>query len=98
MRPSKGTPTDLNMYVFDQELTKGGGIIHQMEVTAIPHMRRIINAGYVEPVPGAKRGVWRASPLGIEALMQWRAETLARERARGRAMGRVSRRRTSARR
>jgi hypothetical protein len=94
MRPSKGTPTSLNMYVFDQELTKGGGIIHQMEVTAIPHMRRIINAGYVEPVPGAKRGVWRASPLGIEALMQWRAE----ERARGRVMGRVSRRRTSARR
>lgn len=73
MSTKKGTPTDLNMYVFDRELSAGGGVISEIPSTSLPHMRRILAAGYIEQAPGAKRGVWVATDAGIAALERYRA-------------------------
>lgn len=85
MKKPKGTPTDLNMYVFDRELRAGGGIIKDLPATSIESIRRILKAGYLEPAPGAQRGYWVASEAGKAALAAWR-ETPA---------GRLSRTQTS---
>lgn len=79
--------TDLNMYVFDREIELGGGIIQNVPSGSIPHLRRILAAGYLEEVPGARQGVWRASPEGIEALLAWRKTALVRHGHPGRAGG-----------
>lgn len=73
MAKRSATPTDLNMAVFDREITAGGGVIQQLPAPSVPHMRRILDAGYLEPVEGARTGVWRASAAGREALARYRA-------------------------
>ncbi len=79
-------PTDLNMWVFDKLVVAGGGIIEKMDSVDIPHMRRILDAGYLMQAPGAKRGVWMASPEGTAALLEWRAK----EASKGRSLGRFA--------
>jgi hypothetical protein len=70
-RPPKGTPTDINLYVLDREITEGKGVIGLLPPTSIPHIRRCLKAGLLEPA-GA-RGTWKLSPKGVEALEHWRA-------------------------
>ena len=69
-RPSVIVPTALNIWVLQQELDKTpDGVIHRVPATAAPHLRRIIQAGWLEPVPGKDRA-WQVSAKGTAGLAE----------------------------
>ena len=78
-RRPKGEPTDLNIMVLDdliygknRELAPGG-VIYKVDQADLPHLRRIVNAGWLVQVPHL-RGHWVLSPKGRDGLEQWREE------------------------
>ena len=73
-RPTKGEPTDLNLWALNDVLEKGGGVIGLMAPTDIPHVRRCLKAGLLEPA-GPKQ--WKLSPKGEEVLGAWREREAA---------------------
>jgi hypothetical protein len=75
-RAPKGTPTDTNLYALDSVLRESpDGVIRRMAPTDIPHVKRVLAAGYLEPAGG--RGEWKLTPTGKAALEDWRAKDAA---------------------
>jgi hypothetical protein len=60
--------TDLNMRVLYKELLRGGGIITRIEQTSQKHLRRTIDAGYIEEFG---KNAWQVSALGRQKLVEW---------------------------
>ena len=60
--------TDLNMRVLYKELLRGGGIITRIEQTSAKHLRRAIDAGYLEEL---RKNSWQVSTLGRQKLAEW---------------------------
>jgi len=60
--------TDLNMRVLYKELLRGGGIITRIEQTSQKHLRRAIDAGYIEEFG---KNAWQVSALGRQKLAEW---------------------------
>lgn len=57
-------PTDINLYVLAGCLAAGNGLVPSRVVpTAVPHLRRCIDAGLL--VAGPARGTWVLSPGGV---------------------------------
>jgi hypothetical protein len=73
----KGEPTDTNIYVLDRYIYGSDavnaphGVITQVEVTSLPHLRRLIKAGWLVATPAVPGGVV-LSPLGRDGLASWR--------------------------
>ena len=61
-------PTAMNISALRDELRKSpDGIIREVPPTSAPHLRRIIQAGWLEEVPGQKKR-WRLSETGRRGL------------------------------
>lgn len=65
-RTPKGTPTSLNVWVMFNSLEKGGGVISdRVESVDLSHLRRCLEAGFLER--GALGG-FVPTQKGIEAM------------------------------
>lgn len=65
-RAPKGTPTSLNIWVMFKSLEKGGGVISdRVESVDLSHLRRCLEAGFLER--GALGG-FVPTQKGIEAM------------------------------
>lgn len=76
-RPAKGEPTATNLYALDALLREGGGVIpNRLPSIHVPHLKRCLNAGLLEPYGDADKS-WVLSPKGWEALAAWEQRKLA---------------------
>jgi hypothetical protein len=61
-KKAKGEPTLLNLYALAGEVqaheARGDRTLHAFSPTSMPHMRRLLAAGYLAPAPGYPRGHW----------------------------------------
>ncbi len=61
------TPTATNLYALRKCVAAApDGVIEKVAPTDVPHLRRCIDAGLMESA--GKRGAWKLSAAGIEAL------------------------------
>lgn len=69
----KGDPTRGNLQVLAHEIAlhdaRGDKTLHRFEATSIPHLRRLIAAGYLAPAPGYPRGHWLVTGQAQMALL-----------------------------
>jgi len=75
-RAPKGTPTSLNIWVMFKSLEKGGGVISdRVESVDLIHLRRCLEAGFLE------RGTsgFVPTPKGIEAMEKELALKMSRD-------------------
>jgi len=69
-RAPRGTPTDTNMHVLDTMIAENGGVIpSRVPSVHFPHLRRVLDAGFIEPGPGG----FVLTPAGERALSEWRS-------------------------
>jgi hypothetical protein len=58
----KGDPTRGNFEVLAEEIKRheerGDKTLHRFYATSLPHIRRLLKAGYLAPAPGYPRGHW----------------------------------------
>lgn len=69
----KGDPTRGNLQVLAHEIAlhdaRGDKTLHRFEAPSIPHLRRLIAAGYLAPAPGYPRGHWLVTGQAQMALL-----------------------------
>ena len=71
------TPTDLNLSALEDALSETlDGIVRRVPDTAVPHLRRCLDAGLLEPAPGETKAC-RLSPAGTSALAMRRARAFS---------------------
>jgi len=76
-RAPKGTPTSLNIWTMFDSLEKGGGVISErVPATDIDHLKKCLNAGYLQR--GASGG-FVPTQVGIEAMERELASRMARD-------------------
>jgi len=76
---TKGTPTDTNLHVLESAFRGGVEEIGpRMEVTAVPHLRRCVDAGLLEATP---RGTARLTDAGRQAIEAYLVRFPARRQA-----------------
>jgi len=65
-RAPKGAPTSLNIWAMFDSLEKGGGVISdRVPPTDLPHLRRCLQAGFLERGPS---GGFVPTRSGVEAM------------------------------
>ena len=73
--------TRLNLFALDRVVKEHGdadGVFYRIDATAVPHIKRAIRAGAVEPA--GKAGHWRVSAAGRAMLSQHGFAGLRRRR------------------
>jgi hypothetical protein len=76
-RAPKGTPTSLNIWAMFDSLEKGGGVISdRVPPTDLPHLRRCLQAGFLERGPS---GGFVPTRAGVEAMEEEVARKMARD-------------------
>lgn len=66
--------TDTNLYVLADCIAAGNGTVpSRVAPTAVPHLRRCIDAGLL--VAGPSRGTWVLSPHGVNEMDTYKART-----------------------
>jgi hypothetical protein len=76
-RAPKGAPTSLNIWVMYNSLEKGGGVISdRVEPTSLSHLRRCLEAGFLER---GGSGGFVPTQKGIDAMERELASRIARD-------------------
>ena len=76
-RRPKGELTDLNIFVLNEYMhgreavNAPSGVITRVPTTDHPHLKRLVEAGWLVPTPAVRGGVV-LSPLGRDGLAAWR--------------------------
>lgn len=76
-RAPKGVPTSLNVWVMYDSLEKGGGVVSdRVEPTSLSHLRRCLEAGFLER--GASGG-FVPTQKGVDAMEKELASRMSRD-------------------
>jgi len=69
-KPSKGAPTDLNIYALADMFHYGElkEVPNRLHATDVPHIRRCLKAGLVDVVRKGKTTVLKLTPPGVAAI------------------------------